>query len=167
MPDYKFLRNVVVNLNWTVNYLILSLKKTRNLETLLKKTKKIEMDVLVLLLRILAIATPYLDLNGPPGKQCPHEVNRRDCERVNTVLWQLEHLVEAEFQEEGHQADRFLPNGSTVKVMIEVLIMEEGKEGVGLTVLQEGLMGKEVSNCLCKHNTHNKQPSFSHKFRES
>ena len=128
------------------------------------------MEVLVPLLRIVTIATPYLDLNGLLGRQCLHVVNRRDRKGVNTITRLLEHLVDAEFQEEGHQAVRFLPNGSTVKVMIEVLNVEEGKggkEGGGSAVHQEGPMEEEVSNCLCKHSTHNKQPPFPHKFRKS
>ena len=150
--------------------IFLSLKKTRNPEALLKKTEMITIKVLVPLLTIITIATPYLDLNGPLGRQCLDVVNRRDRKGVNTITRLLEHLVDAQFQEKEHQAVRFLPNGSTVKVMIEVLNVEEGKggkEGAGSTVHQQGPMEEEVSNCLCKHSTHNKQPSFPHEFRES
>jgi len=107
----------------------------------------ITIEVLVPLLRIVTIATPYLDLNGLLGRPCVHVVNRRDRKGVNTITRLLEHLVDAEFQEEGHQAVRFLPNGSTVKVMIEVLNVEEGKggkEGGGSTVHQEGPMEEEA-----------------------
>ena len=64
--------------------------------------------------------------------------------------------MEVEFQGEGHQAVRFLPNGNAVKVMIEVLIVEEGKEGAGSAVHVEGPMGEEVNYCLCKQSIDNK-----------
>jgi len=60
--------------------------------------------------------------------------------------------VEVEFEGEGHQAVRFLPNGNAVKVMIEVLIVEEGKEGAGSAVHVEGPMGEEG---LGQYNVHN------------
>jgi len=48
----------------------------------MKKTEMITMEVLVPPLRIITIATLYLDLNGPLGRQCPHVVDRRDHEGV-------------------------------------------------------------------------------------
>jgi len=106
----------------------------------------ITMEVLVPLPRIITIATPYLDLNGPLGRQCLHVIDRRDRKGLNTITL-LEHPVDSQFQEEGHQAVRFLPNGNAVKVMTEVLIVEEGKggkEGAVATVQQEGPMEEEV-----------------------
>ena len=115
----------------------------------------IKLKVRAALPKMIAKATPYFDVNKPPGRRYPHEVSTRDHEEVEiqTVIQRLQHLGGAELLVEEHHTETFIPTGGIVmidrvmRMFVEVFKGVGGKEGEASIADVEGSRKQAVSYC--------------------